>query len=85
MEELLLCCTTEVYFTCNKDIYYIDIDNAVSELNNFHHALNFTYELEKNNGIQFLDVKLMRDNEDTISTTIDREPTNNDTYMHLNS
>ena len=57
------------------------IDHVVMILNTFHKNIKFTYELEINNKITFLDVLLIRKN-DTLETTISRESTNNGVYLH---
>ena len=43
--------------------------------------IQFTYELEKNNKLAFLDVLLIRDT-DTIETTVCRKPTNSGIYLN---
>ena len=50
-------------------------------LNTFHKSITFSFELEINNKITFLDVLLIRKN-DTLETTIYRESTNNGVYLH---
>ena len=53
-------------------------------LNTFHKNIKFTYELEINNKISFLDVLLIRKN-DTLETTVYRKSTNNGVYLHWDS
>ena len=53
-------------------------------LNTFHKSIKFTYELEINKKISFLDVLLIRKN-DTLETTIYRKSTNNGVYLHWDS
>ena len=53
-------------------------------LNAFHKSIKFTYELEINKKISFLDVLLIRKN-DTLETTIYRKSTNNGVYLHWDS
>ena len=60
------------------------IDHVLKILNTFHKNIKFTYELEINNKISFLDVLLIRKN-DTLETTIYRKSTNNGVYLHWNS
>ena len=60
------------------------IERALNELNSFHPSIQFTYELEKDNCISFLDVKLNRD-KDSVSTTVYRKPTNTEVYMKWSS
>ena len=60
------------------------IDHVLMILNTFHKNIKFTYELEINNKISFLDVLLIRKN-DTLETTIYRKSTNNGVHLHWNS
>ena len=52
--------------------------------NTFHKNIKFTYELEINKKISFLDVFLIRKN-DTLETMIYRRSTNNGVYLHWDS
>ena len=56
------------------------IDHVLMILNTFHKNIKFTYELEINNKISFLDVLLIRKNA-TLKTTIYRKITNNRVYL----
>ena len=56
----------------------------MSILNSFHQNTEFTYELERNGKVNFLDVMLIRMN-DTLQTTIYRKSTHNGLYLHWNS
>ena len=60
------------------------IDHVLKILNTFHKNIKFTYELNINNKISFLDVLLIRKN-DTLETTIYRKSTNNGVYLQWNS
>ena len=53
-------------------------------LNSFNQNIEFTYELEQNGKINFLDLMLIRTN-DTLKTTIYRKTTHNGVYLHCNS
>ena len=57
------------------------VNNILNKLNDFHQNIQFTYELEKNNKLAFLDVLLIGNN-DTIETTVYRKPTNSDIYLN---
>ena len=57
---------------------------VLSKINNFHKNIQFTYEIEKNNNISFLDVLVIRNN-NKIDTKVFRKSTNNDIYLHWNS
>ena len=59
------------------------IEHVMSILNCFHQNIEFTYELEQNGKINFLDVMLIRTN-DTLQTTIYRKSTLNGVYLHWN-
>ena len=65
-------------------ITYIKPDlttNVIDILNKFHQNIKFTYEVEHNGKISFLDVLLMRCN-GKLETTAFRKETNNDIYLH---
>ena len=49
--------------------------NVLNELNGFYQNIQFTYKLEKNNKLGFLDV-LLTYNKDAIETTVYRKPIN---------
>ena len=63
---------------CNWKIYagdthaYVDhakVDMILYTLNNFHPNIKFTFELEQNNTINFLDVTIKKLNNNDIETT----------------
>ena len=58
--------------------------NQLSVLNSFHENIKFTYEVENNGKIAFLDVLLIRTDKE-IQTTVYRKPTHNDVYLHWDS
>ena len=60
------------------------IDHVLMILNTFHKNIKFTYELEINKKISFLDVLLIRKN-DTLETAIYRNSTNNGVYLDWDS
>ena len=53
-------------------------------MNTFYQNIKFTYEVEHNGKISFLDVLLMRCN-GKLETTVFRKETNNDISFHLRS
>ena len=53
-------------------------------LNNFHKNIKFTYEIEQQNKLPFLDVLLERE-ESSIPTAVHHKSINNDIYLHWNS
>ena len=60
------------------------IEHVLSILNSFHQNIEFTYELEQNGKINFLDLMLIRTN-DTLKTTTYRKTTHNGVHRHWNS
>jgi hypothetical protein len=54
-------------------------------LNDVHPCLKFTYELEENRQLPFLDCLLMRDDQGNIKTTIYRKPSNTGVTIKANS
>ena len=56
----------------------------LSTLNSFHPNIEFTYETEVNSKLAFLDVFLLREGQNII-TTIYRKVTNSDIYLNWNS
>ena len=65
-------------------IKLISIDHVLMILNTFHKNIQFTYELEINNKISFLNVLLIRKN-DTLETTIFGKSINNEVYRYWDS
>ena len=55
-----------------------------SVFNSFYKNIQFTYELEKNAKLPFLDMFLMR-NHNNITTTVYRKESNSDFYLHWDS
>ncbi|XP_057310566.1 uncharacterized protein LOC130648530 [Hydractinia symbiolongicarpus] len=58
------------------------INNVLVTLNSYHSNIQFTYEVENDNYIAFLDVKVKRMNDGSFNTSIYRKDTNTDIYMH---
>ena len=52
-------------------------------LNSFHENIKFTYELEQDNSISFLDVLITRENYGNMETGVYRKPTHTDVYLSL--
>ena len=61
-----------------------DIDKVLKAINDHHDNIKFTYELESDNELSFLDVKIRRFG-NNIQTSVYRKPTNTDLYLHWNS
>ena len=51
-------------------------------LNGFHGNIQFTYKVETDSKISFLDVLVIRDSSNNISTTVYQKSTNNDIYLN---
>ena len=60
------------------------IANVLTVLKNFHKNIEFTYEVEGNGKIKFLDVLIIRNN-NTLKTTVCRKKTHNRVYLHWKS
>ena len=51
-------------------------------LNGFHGNIQFTYKVETDSKISFLDVLVIRDSSNNINTTVYRKSNNNDIYLN---
>ena len=60
------------------------VEHVLARLNSFHKNIQFTYELENQNKLPFLDVLLIRRG-NKIETTVYRKSTNNDIYLSWDS
>ena len=61
------------------------IDYVLKMLNGFHRNIQFTYEVEIDSKISFLDVLVIRDSNNNINTTVYRKSTNNNIYLNWKS
>ena len=71
----------------DNTIIYIKPDfitNVTDILNEFHQNIKFTYEVEHNGKMSFLDVLLMRCNR-KLEANVFRQETNNTTYLYWRS
>ena len=59
-----------------------EIENIKILLNNFHPNIKFTHEVEVDNSISFLDVKVTRDIDNNFSTCVYRKQTDTSIYVH---
>ena len=57
----------------------------VNQLNSFDENIQFTFEMEAENKLAFLDVMVIRNTNDTINTTVYRKPTNTGIYINWHS
>ena len=61
------------------------IKKVIDELNKFHKDIKFTYEVEENNEISFLDVLLQRQENNKINLKVYRKKTCSNIYIHWKS
>ena len=61
------------------------IDYVLKMLNGFHRNIQFTYEVETDSKISFLDVLVIRDSNNNINTTVYRKSINNDISLNWES
>ena len=66
-----------ITFVKNDSIVYV-----LDQLNNFHEEIQFTYKVEHNNKLPFLDVVLVKST-NTIDTTVYTKPTNTNIYFRI--
>ena len=60
------------------------LEHVLSKLNGYHYNINFTYEIENDGKLSFLDVLVIRKDYE-VETTVYRKRTNNDIYLHWQS
>ena len=58
------------------------IGYILNQLNSFDENIQFTFEMEEENKLTFLDLMIIRSTNDTINITVYRKPTN--TYIYVN-
>ena len=61
------------------------VDEALQHLNSINPSIQFTMEQETDNQLPFLDVLLMRDDNNKIRTTVYRKKTHTDRYLSFKS
>ena len=81
-------------YLCNWKRYvdnihaYVNLEKAdfiLTKLNSYHPNIQFTFELEKNKPITFLDVLVKRTVTNQIETCVHSKETNPDLYINWNS
>ena len=82
--------TFDYYFRYVDDTFIIcdmktDIEEIIDSFNKAHEAISFTYELEANDSIHFLDILLSRRPDGTIQRRQYRKPTWVGQYTHFDS
>ena len=61
------------------------VEFILNKSDNYHWNINFTFELEANNGINFLDILFIRVNNSKLETGVYRKRTSTDIYIHWNA
>ncbi len=61
------------------------VNHVVEKLESFHENIKFTYELEKESRISFLDVLLIRSADGPVESTVFRKKTDTDIYLNWKS
>ena len=59
-----------------------EIESVRDSLNGFHQDIKFTYEIEQDNRIPFLDVNVTRNDDGTFDTDIYRKKTDTNIYIN---
>lgn len=62
-----------------------ELENVLNILNSFHEDIKFTHEIERNQCISFLDVKVIRQSNGTFKTSVYRKETSSNIYIHWES
>ncbi|XP_055842593.1 uncharacterized protein LOC129909544 [Episyrphus balteatus] len=62
-----------------------DVDTFLNHLNSVHSKIQFTMEIEENNTLAFLDVKVIKNQDGTLGHNVYRKNTHTDRYLHAAS
>ena len=62
-----------------------EVDQYIQHLNSIHPKMRFTYEMEKDRSLSFLDVKVAVRSDGSLSHCVYRKPTHTDRYLHATS
>ena len=62
-----------------------DLEAFKDYLNSLHSKIKWTYEVEKNGVLNFLDILLKRETDGSFTTTVYRKKTHSDRYLHFSS
>ena len=81
----IFCYYCQGYLWSNlRIVWYRVWSHVLDQLNSFHKQMQFTYEVEHNNKLPFLDVLIIK-NANKIDITVYRKPTNTDVYLNWNT
>jgi hypothetical protein len=61
------------------------LSESLSKMNKYHTSIQFTVEVEKEGKLPFLDLLLIREDNDTIRKKVYRKPTNTSRYLNFES
>ncbi|XP_041989067.1 uncharacterized protein LOC121740442 [Aricia agestis] len=84
-------CTVKLWKRYVDDVFCIinggqqKIEQYVNYLNSIHPEIKFTYEMEKNRCLAFLDLEIKVKEDGTLSHTVYRKATHTDRYLHASS
>ena len=62
-----------------------DVSSFLHHLNDIEPSIQFTYEMENDCSLPFLDIQLEHNSDGTISTSVYRKPTHTDRYLDFSS
>ncbi|RVE50998.1 hypothetical protein evm_004407 [Chilo suppressalis] len=62
-----------------------DVESHLANLNGIHSKINFTYGMEEDRSLVFLDVKIRVRNDGSLGHSIYRKPTHTDRYLNASS
>lgn len=62
-----------------------EVERLASHLNSIHPNIRFTFEMEKDRSLAFLDIKVMVNQNGGLGHTVYRKPTHTDRYLHAYS
>ena len=83
--ELYLCNWKRYVNDTFADVLPDKIDMILHELHSYHPNIKFTYELESNNKLAFLDVSARRTNDNKMETSVYRKATCTNIYINCHS
>jgi len=95
MDDLEMSCVKKLDFTVNTFFRYVDdifmivprtkLDVVMLTFNNYHPRLRFTYEIETNGTLNFLNTTVIREDDGSLVTNWFRKPTFSGRYINFYS